>query len=182
MKMEGGWTGKILRIDLTDRKWSVEPTERVAERFIGGIGIGLKILWDEMGPEVGAFDPENRIVFAPGPLAGTLAPASGRIEVVSKSPRSYPKETVTRSGMGGYWGPELKFAGYDALIIHGKADDWVNLWICNDQVEFRDAKGYLGKDTYSTQIELRKELDPQSQDPVHRPCRRAFEPAGCDPV
>jgi aldehyde:ferredoxin oxidoreductase len=163
MKMGGGWTGRILRIDLTNRRWSVEPTERFAERFIGGIGIGLKICWDEVGPEVGALDPENRLVFAPGPLAGTLAPASGRIEVVSKSPRSYPKETVTRSGMGGYWGPELKFAGYDALIIQGKADRWINLWIYNDHVEFRDAKEYLGRDTYSTQIGLRKELDPQAK-------------------
>ena len=182
MKMEGGWTGRILRIDLTDRKWSVEPTERFAERFIGGIGIGLKVLWDEVGPEVSAFDPENRLVFAPGPLAGTLAPASGRIEVVSKSPRSYPKETVTRSGMGGYWGPELKFAGYDALIIQGKADHWVNLWICNDQVEFRDAKEYLRKGYLRHPDRTQKRTGSPGQDPVHRSCRREFKPAGRDPV
>ena len=163
MKMEHGWTGNILRVDLTNRKWSAEPTERYAGRFIGGIGIGLKILWDEVRQDVGAFDPENRLIFAPGPLAGTLAPASGRIEIISKSPRSYPKETVMRSGMGGYWGPELKFAGYDALILQGKADRWLNLWIHNDGVEFRDASEYLGQDTYGTQIQLRKELDPEAK-------------------
>ena len=163
MNMGYGWTGKILRVDLTEQKWSFEPTEKYAERFIGGIGIGLKIFWDEVRSKVAAYDPENRLIFAPGPLAGTLAPASGRFEIISKSPRSYPKETVTRSGMGGFWGPELKFAGYDALVIQGKADRWVNLWIHDDQVEFREAGEYLGKDTYATQTMLRKELDPRAR-------------------
>ncbi len=163
MKMGGGWTGKVLRVDLTDRKWSVEPTERFAESFIGGIGIGLKVFWDEVAPETGAYDPRNRLVFAPGPLTGTLAPASGRMEIISMSPRSYPRETVLRSGMGGYWGAELKFAGYDALIVQGAADQWLNLWIYNDRVDFRDAREYLGMDTYATQVNLRKELDPRAR-------------------
>jgi aldehyde:ferredoxin oxidoreductase len=163
MRRDFGWTGKILRVDLTERKYSVEPTEKYAERFIGGIGIGLKIFWDEVKADVGAFDPENKIIFAPGPLTGTFAPASGRFEIISKSPRSYPKETVTRSGMGGFWGPELKYAGYDALIVQGRSDHWVNLWIDNDKVEFREAKDYIGEDTYTTQIRLRKELDPLSK-------------------
>ncbi len=163
MKTDSGWTGKILRVDLTEKKWSTEPTEKYAERFIGGIGIGYKIFWDEVDPEVGALDPENKLVFATGPLTGTLAPASGRFEIVSKSPRSHPKETVTRSGMGGFWGPELKYAGYDALVIQGKADRWVNLWIHDDTVEFREAKEYLGADTHTTQVRLRQELDPKAR-------------------
>lgn len=163
MKTGYGWTGKILRVDLTERRWSVEPTERYAEKFIGGIGIGLKIFWDEVSPKVGALDPENKLIFASGPLTGTLAPGSGRFELISKSPRSYPRETVTRSGMGGFWGPELKFAGYDALVVEGKAEGWVNLWINNDTVEFREAKEYRGEDTYSMQMRLREELDPQSK-------------------
>jgi len=158
MKTEYGWTGRILRADLTARRWWVEPTERYAQRFIGGIGIGLKIFWDEMRPDIGALDPENRLIFAPGPLTGTLAPGSGRFELISKSPRSYPKETVTRSGMGGFWGPELKYAGYDALIVQGRADTWVTLWIHDDTVEFRNARNYVGEDTYATQIGLGKEL------------------------
>ena len=163
MKMGKGWTGRILRVDLSERRWSVEPSEEYAERFIGGIGIGLKIFWDEVRPEVGAFDAENKLIFAPGPLTGTLAPGSGRFEMISKSPRSYPKETVTRSGMGGFWGPELKYAGYDALILQGKSDSWVNLWINNDRVEFREAGEYIGEDTYNTQMRLRRELDPQAK-------------------
>jgi aldehyde:ferredoxin oxidoreductase len=158
-----GWTGKILRVDLAQRKWFIEPSERYAERFIGGIGIGLRVFWEEVAPNVGAFDPENKLVFAPGPLTGTLAPASGRFEIVSKSPHSYPVETVTRSGMGGFWGPELKYAGYDALIVQGQADHWVSVWIYNDQVVFRNAQEYVGEDTYSTQTKLRKELDPRAK-------------------
>lgn len=161
--MEFGWTGKLLRINLSNRQWSIEATEPYAQRFIGGIGIGSKIFFDEVDLKVESLDPENKLIFAPGPLTGTLAPASGRFEMVSKSPRSYPKETFTRSGMGGYWGPELKFAGYDALVIEGKADRLVNLWIYNDKIEFRDAGGYQGEDTYSTQIRLRKELDPSAK-------------------
>jgi len=156
-----GWTGKILRVDLTNRKWNVESTSKYAERFIGGIGIGFKILWDEVEPGINSFSPLNKLVFAPGPLTGTLAPGSGRFEIVSKSPRSYPVDTVTRSGMGGFWGPELKYAGYDALIIQGSADNWVNLWIHNGKVEFLEAKDYIGNDTYTTQKKLRKALDPE---------------------
>lgn len=163
MKTEYGWTGKLLRVDLTRREWSIEKTDELAERFIGGIGFGYKILWDEITPEVGAFDPENRLIFATGPLTGTLAPTSGRLEIVSKSPRSYPRETVTRSGIGGFWGPELKYAGYDALIIQGKSDGWINLSIHNDSVEFNDAEEYLGMDTYSTQHRLRKDLGQQTK-------------------
>lgn len=110
------------------------------------------------GPKVSAFDPANRLVFAAGPLTGTLAPGSGRMELVAVSPRSYPRETVTRSGMGGFWGAELKFAGYDALAVEGKSEGWLNLWIHDDRVEFLDAGGYVGEDTYATQVRLRKEL------------------------
>jgi aldehyde:ferredoxin oxidoreductase len=158
MKTEYGWTGKLLRVDLTKKEWSLEKTDDLAERFIGGIGFGYKILWDEITPEVSAFDPENRLVFATGPLTGTLVPTSGRLEIVSKSPRSYPVETVSRSGIGGFWGPELKYAGYDALIIQGRSDKWMNLLIQDDSIEFKDAEDYISMDTYSTQTRLRKEL------------------------
>jgi aldehyde:ferredoxin oxidoreductase len=158
-----GWAGKILRVNLSERKWYTEPTEPCAHRFIGGIGIGSKIFFEEVGPEVGAFDPQNKLIFTPGPLTGTLAPASGRFEIVSRSPRNYPKEAFNRSGMGGFWGPELKFAGYDALIIEGKADALVNIWIRDETVEFRDAEEYRGEDTYSTQQRLREELDPSAK-------------------
>ena len=155
--------GRLLRVNLTERKWAVEPLEPYAKKFIGGIGIGSKIFFDEVDPSVGGLDPENKMILATGPLTGTLAPGAGRFEIVSRSPRSYPKETFTRSGVGGFWGPELKFAGYDVLVIEGKADTLVHLSIYNDQIEFREAEDYLGADTYATQMRLRKELDPSAK-------------------
>src|SRR4030042_4227020 len=92
VKIEYGWTGKLLRIDLTERKWSVESSQKYVERFIGGIGIGLMIFLEEVRPDMGALDPANKLIFAPGPLTGTLAPASGRFEIISKSPSTYPME------------------------------------------------------------------------------------------
>jgi aldehyde:ferredoxin oxidoreductase len=163
MNTEYGWAGNVLRVNLTQRHWTTEPTEKYAERFIGGVGIGLNIVWNELDQRVGAFDPDNKLIFAAGPLTGTLAPGSGRFELVAKSPRSYPKETVTRSGMGGYWGPELKYAGFDALVVEGRAESWVLLWIHDGIVEFVDARDYLGKDTYLTQQTLRRELHPEAR-------------------
>ena len=106
-RKSGGWTGKILRINVTDRSTQIISTESYSEKFVGGLGIALKIAWDEIKPDVGAFDPDNKLIFSTGPLTGTLAPGSGRMEIVGKSPRTFPKEVVTRSGRGGHWGVEL---------------------------------------------------------------------------
>ena len=86
--LNGGWSGKLLRVDLTESRWWEVSSEPHATRFIGGIGTGLKITWDEVASDTGAFDPKNRLVFAPGPLTGTPVPGSGRFEMVSVSPRS----------------------------------------------------------------------------------------------
>jgi aldehyde:ferredoxin oxidoreductase len=155
--------GRLLRVNLTERKWAVEPLGPLSKNFIGGIGIGSKIFFEEVDPQAGGLDPENKIILATGPLTGTLAPGAGRFEIVSRSPRTYPKETFTRSGVGGFWGPELKFAGYDVLVVEGKADKLLNLCIYNDNVEFREATDYQGADTYSTQLRLRKEFDPSAK-------------------
>lgn len=155
-----GWTGNILWVDLTTRSWTVESSETYCSRFVGGIGVGLAIAWEEISDTLQAFEPENPMIFAPGPLTGTLVPGSGRFEIVSKSPKTYPREAVTRSGMGGYWGPELKFAGYDALVVKGASERWVHLWIKDERVEFLDAADCVGKDTYETQIHLKKNIDP----------------------
>ncbi|MBP1739134.1 MAG: aldehyde ferredoxin oxidoreductase, partial [Deltaproteobacteria bacterium] len=114
------WTGRILRVDLSSGKISVELTARYSQRFIGGDGMGMKILWDELKPGLHPFDPENRLLFMTGPLTGTLAPTSGRFEILTKAPGVDPF-MPTRSGIGGYFGPELKLAGYDGLIVQGKA-------------------------------------------------------------
>jgi aldehyde:ferredoxin oxidoreductase len=162
-KTVGGWAGKILRINVSDRSTEVIPTEPYAKRFIGGLGVAAKIAWDEIGSDVGAFDPENKLLFATGPLTGTLAPGSGRMEIVGKSPRTFPKEMTTRSGMGGYWGAEIKYAGYDVVILEGEAANPVYIWIDRDTVAFLDAGDLWGKDTFLTQKELKERHGAKTQ-------------------
>ena len=151
MTPSGGWVGKILRVDLTNSKISEVSTFDYVPRFLGGRGLGAKICWDEVSLEVGAFDPENRLIFATGPLQGTLAPSSGRLMVVGKSPQTGPVESYARSGVGGHFAPQLKWAGYDALIIQGRASKPVYLWITDQKAEILDAAGLWGLDTYQTQ-------------------------------
>ena len=151
MVRPGGWVGKILRVDLTNRKISEISTFDYVPKFLGGRGLGAKICWDEVPPEIGAFDPENRLIFATGPLQGTMAPTSGRFKVLGKSPQAGPTESFCRSGVGGHWAPELKWAGYDALVIHGKSPKPVYLWITDQKTEILDATRLWGLDTYQTQ-------------------------------
>ena len=106
--------GQILRVNLTDGKIRCEPVDPYVERFIGGKGINLKILFDGVHRETKPFDPENLLLFGVGPLAGTPFPGSCRTDVTAKSPVT---GALGNSGMVGYLGPELKFAGYDHLVI-----------------------------------------------------------------
>jgi len=159
MKGEYGWSGKVLRVNLTDRSIISEPTfEKYGEKYIGGVGMGYKVMWDEVSPDVLPFDPENKMVFAASPLTGTEAPTSARALVVSKSPQVYPQPLSTHSAFGGPWSPELKFAGYDAIIIEGKADSPVYIWIHDEEVEIREAAWLWGLDSFVTQQEIKKEL------------------------
>jgi len=150
-----GWTGTILRVDLTAGRVSPVPTSEYVPRFVGGWGIMAKIAWDELTPDIDAFDPRNRIIFMTGPLTGTLVPGSGRTEIATISPITYsfkgPTEDYVRSGIGGQWGPELKFAGYDGIIVTGRAEKPVWLSIENGKVEIRDAAALWGLNTYATQ-------------------------------
>jgi aldehyde:ferredoxin oxidoreductase len=159
----GGWVGKILRVDLTTRKISETSTFDYVPKFLGGRGLGAKICWDEVPPEVGAFDPENRLVIATGPLQGTLAPTSGRFMVLGKAPQTGPIESFTRSGVGGHFAPELKWAGYDTLIVQGKASKPVYLWITNQKTEILDATRLWGLDTYQAQQMIWKLHGPKSR-------------------
>jgi aldehyde:ferredoxin oxidoreductase len=118
-------------------------------------------MYEEVNPEVTPLDPQNVLVFSAGPFTGTMVPGSGRTEVASKSPAT---GIQGMSNMGGYWGPQLKYAGYDSLIIVGKAPKPVYLAIDNDEVEIRDASHLWGRDTYETPIAIRKELnDPDTE-------------------
>ncbi len=112
-----GWTGRILRVDLSSGKTSIQPTLDYAD-FIGGRGIGQKILFDEVGPETDAFDPANKVIFGAGPLVGTLAPASARMSVETKNTLTHG---LCSSNFGGHLAPELKYAGFDAVVIEGAA-------------------------------------------------------------
>jgi aldehyde:ferredoxin oxidoreductase len=152
-----GWVGKILRVNLTDGTKKIAETMRYAKRFIGGRGLAAAIAWEELPIGIDAFAPENKLIIATGPLTGTLAPTSGgRVTFAGIAPQAYPKPHYTRSSMGGYWGSELKYCGYDGLIIEGRASNPVYLLIEDDYAELMDARELWGLDTFATQKKLIK--------------------------
>ncbi|PKM92742.1 MAG: aldehyde:ferredoxin oxidoreductase [Elusimicrobia bacterium HGW-Elusimicrobia-4] len=143
-----GYAGKYLRIDLTKNKVEVNETpEKLVRKYLGGVGLGAKILWDELKPEVQPLSPENKIIFLTGPVNGTLFPPSGRYEVVSRSPQT---GWWAHSSAGGFFGPEMKYAGYDYIIIQGKASHPVYINIDNDLVQIKDARHLWGKNVIET--------------------------------
>lgn len=138
-----GYVGKILRVNMTDLSYKVEALDLdLAQKFIGGRGLGTKLFRDEVDPKVDALSADNKLMVVTGPLTGTPTPTGGRYMVVTKSPLS---DTIASSNSGGYWGAELKFAGYDVIIIEGKADKPTYINIEDDKVEFRDAGHVWGK-------------------------------------
>ena len=143
-----GWMGKILRIDLTRGTISQEALERDDLRnYIGARGLGTRLFVKEVDPNVDPLSPENKVIFMSGPLTGTFAPCGGRFNVVTKGVLN---GTIAASNSGGNFGPELKFAGFDGIIIEGRAAKPVYLWVYNDQVEIRDASELWGKDVFET--------------------------------
>lgn len=148
--------GRILRVNLTDGKTTTEPVESYTDRFIGGKGINAKILFDGVNPSTGPFDAENLLLFGAGPLVGTPFPGACRVDVMSKSPVT---GALGDSGMGGYLGAELKFAGYDNIVVEGKAERPVYLSIRDNEVEIRDASLIWGHDTYETAEMIRQDLN-----------------------
>ena len=148
--------GTILRVNLTDGTIHRHPTEeRLARAFLGGRGLNVKRLWDELPAHTGGLSPENMLVFGVGPLVGTLFPGGARFNVTAMSPQT---GILGDSNAGGFFGPELKFAGYDQLIIQGRADHPVYLWIKDDVVELRDARGLWGQDVWDTTLAIQQEL------------------------
>jgi aldehyde:ferredoxin oxidoreductase len=153
--------GKILRIDLTAGKIEKEPTSSYVRDYVGGLSIGTKILWDGVPPEIMGTDPRNMLIFSTGPLTGTLL--GNKCVVVAKSP-IFTNKTMGNSGMGGQFPSEMKYAGYDHIVITGKAERPVYLLIQNDEVEIRDAEHLWGLDVYETQKRIKEELrDPDVQ-------------------
>ncbi len=151
-----GWTGKLLRVDLSRGTWRIEPLqEQWCRDYIGGRGLGARYLYEEVDPRVDPLSPENKLIFACGPLTGTPVPCGARYMVVTKG---YLTGAITTSNSGGHWGPELRFAGYDLLILEGKAPRPSYLFIYDDHVEIRDARSYWGKTVSETEDGLRREL------------------------
>ncbi len=155
-------TGFNLEIDLTRgniERVSTDPKD--TELYLGGLGTNAKIMWERVPPEIDAFSSDNLLIFAAGLLCGTPATACNRTIVTTISPQT---KLMAFSMMGGFWAPELKYAGYDKVILRGKSPNLVYLWIHNDKVEIRDASHLQGKGAVETAELIRQELkEPKAQ-------------------
>ena len=156
-----GWIGKLLRINLTTGKISTEPLNvKDANDYVGARGLGTKIYCDEVSPKIDPLSSDNKLIFVAGPLTGTFASCPGRYEVVSKAPLT---GTIGASNSGGNFGPELKFAGYDGVIVEGAAKKPVYIYINDDKVEIRKADHLWGKKVPETTDKLSAETSPEAK-------------------
>ena len=152
----GGYAGKFLRVDLSkERTTDVTFYEETMRRYIGGTGIGAKILYDEVPPKTDWVNPRNRLILATGPLGGTRIGGSGTFSVVTKGALTNGATSVQANGL---FGAYIKFAGYDGVIVQGASKRWLCLYINNGKAELMEASHLLGKDTYETVDEIAKEL------------------------
>jgi aldehyde:ferredoxin oxidoreductase len=163
----GGWMGRVLDVDLTTGKAKTIPLDEAVpdyKDYIGGRGLGVRILYDRVGPATDPLGPDNILIFSTGPLTGTSVPSSGRFCIVSKSPLArpgagrYTRGLIFDSNSGGDWGELLKAAGFDAVIIKGKADHPVYLWIQDGKAQIKDARTLWGKGTYGTTVAIKEEI------------------------
>ena len=157
--MAGHIGATLLRVNLSTGKITKQKIARtMQEEFIGGRGLGSKLLVDAIkDPGIDALDAKNPLIFATGPLTGTYAPTGGRYMVITKSPLT---GGIACSNSGGYWGPALRFAGYEYLMIEGKAKEPVYLYIMDDHVEIRSAKHLWGKIVDEVENQIREETHP----------------------
>jgi aldehyde:ferredoxin oxidoreductase len=156
------WAGKILRVNLTAGTVTPEPLNMDwARAYLGSRGLGSKYLVEEVNPKVEPLSPDNKIIWATGPLTGTMASTGGRYTVITKSPLT---GAIACSNSGGYWGAELKMAGWDMVIFEGKSPNPVYLFISDDVAELRDAGHLWGQSVWKTEEILKSSL----QDPLLR--------------
>ena len=155
-----GLTGRMLRVDLSSGEVKAVATPRDRfERFLGARGVGASMLFDELEPHTDPLSPANKLIFLTGPLVGTMAPGANKVTVSFRSPLT---ETYSFSLCGGHLAPEIKFAGFDGLVIEGRSDRPVYLSIDNGKATLRDAAHLWGKLTHDTEDALRAELgDPE---------------------
>ena len=162
MAKYGGWVGKVLRVNLSNGKIRTEDTVEKYKDVLGGTGLGYKVLWDEVPAGTKPFDPENKIIFGIGPLAGTGAPCNGRTAITTLFPTCWPRPLVGTGHMGGQFAAEVKYAGYDSIVIEGKADRPVWLSVVDNQVEIKDARNIWGQGIRRATIEIAQELGPEA--------------------
>jgi aldehyde:ferredoxin oxidoreductase len=155
--MPVGYNGKILHVNLTDGStWVEEPEENFYRRHLGGGSVGAYYLLKELKPKIDPLSPDNIIIFAPSVITGAPVPGLSRFSVVSKSPLT---GGIGESEAGGFWGPELKFAGYDAVVIRGKSAKPVYLYINEGKVELKNAEHLWGKVSGEAESMIREEND-----------------------
>ena len=150
-----GYAGALLRVNLSTGHIAKVPTDAYADLFLGGRGIAARVHWNEVPPGCEALDPENRLTFMTGPICGVPGFSGSRWQVCGKSPIH---DQFSYANLGGSWGAQLKFAGYDGLVVEGKADGPVYLWVKNDGVEIRDAAHFRGMGAIATRERLKEEL------------------------
>ena len=156
LEIPGGYAGRLLRVDLSAGRLRGEPWSPADMRtYLGGAGLGAKILWEEVPPDVAWDHPANRLVLASGPLAGLPVWGTGGLTVVTRGAMT---NGATSTQANGFFGANLKYAGYDAIVVQGQAPDWVYLFVDEDRLELRDARHLVGKDTWETQDALHAEL------------------------
>jgi aldehyde:ferredoxin oxidoreductase len=151
-----GYTGKILHIDLSTRKtWVEEKSEDFYKKYIGGVSMATRLCWENIQPGCDPLSPENPICIANGIFAGTPVPVGAKYGMASKSPMT---NFIGDSLSGSWFSISLKRAGWDGVVIHGASESWVNVFIDDERVEFRDATKLLGLDTFETEEAIREQL------------------------
>jgi len=155
-ELKGGWMGHYLEVDLTTGDITVSETDmEMVKKYIGGAGIGLKVAYDEFKPGVDAFDPSTPIVLATGPITGTRAPSSGGFTFVSKSPIT---NTFAMGNANGFFGQRMKASGFDYIVIRGKSEKPVYLWVHDGEAELRDASEFWTEAVGATQERVKEEI------------------------
>lgn len=160
MNVQGGWFGKLLRVNLTTQTSTIEEIPvALLQKYLGGAALGAKLLYDELAPGIDPLGVENKLIYTSGPLTGTDAPCASRLNIATKSPLT---GTVTNSLSGGHFPVELKWTGFDVVVIEGKAAEPTYIVIKNGQVAFKSAKKLWGLNTFDTQTIIKENLKDQS--------------------
>ena len=158
-KIPGGYNGQILRVNLSNMSAKGEAiSERVCRKYLGGAGFVAYYLWNELDPGVDALSPDNKLIFALGPISGLKLPGASRNCIGAKSPLS---KGIAKSEAGGFWMAALKQAGFDGIIVEGKAENAVYLWVHDGEVEIKDASHLWGRETLDTENTIRSDLGDQ---------------------